>query len=289
MRQGKEHAMHVSGPNGSSQNSGGLNSESLMSIRDFAQVVGVNQSVLRYYEKIGVLEPAYKPDNNYRFYSSQQIIIFNFIKVLTSAGFSLKDVAEMARDRAPNAMMGKLLGHMREVDREMNRLREAYTLMHIYADFIYQGINAQDRELGIYPMKERHFKMGPLNDFSKGPDFYDAFVTYCKQVQEQGVNLAYPIGGWWPDFQSFCMAPGTPTRFFSVDPTGPDARAEGNYLTGYAQGFYGDAKHLADLMSAYGQEHRLKLKGPVYHIYLLDEISQSDPENYLVQSSVQVV
>ena len=49
-------------------------------ISEFAKLRGININSLRYYEKLGILKPAYIDENtNYRYYSVEQISLLNKI------------------------------------------------------------------------------------------------------------------------------------------------------------------------------------------------------------------
>ena len=83
-------------------------------------------------------------------------------------------------------------------------------------------------------------------------------------------------------------APSQPSRFFSLDPKGHECKPAGLYLVGYTRGYYGETNDLSEKMKAYADEHELEFNGPVYNLYLFDEISISDPQNYLLQVSASV-
>jgi len=88
--------------------------------------------------------------------------------------------------------------------------------------------------------------------------------------------------------EAFLKNPGQPEYFFSADPTGNVHRKAGKYMVGYAQGYYGEFGDLPERMANYAQKNALTFAGPVYALYLLDEICLDDPSRYLVQVCVGV-
>lgn len=63
-------------------------------ISEFAKLRGININSLRYYEKLGILKPAYIDENtNYRYYSVEQISLLNKIILCIQLGISLKEMA----------------------------------------------------------------------------------------------------------------------------------------------------------------------------------------------------
>ena len=44
-----------------------------MSIKEFSRLTGISRELLRFYDKIGLLTPESRGENNYRYYGFQQI------------------------------------------------------------------------------------------------------------------------------------------------------------------------------------------------------------------------
>lgn len=67
-----------------------------MQIGEFAKLCGTNISVLRYYDKIGLLRPAFTDTvTGYRYYAPGQERFFRSIAMLGNAGFSLKEIGQV--------------------------------------------------------------------------------------------------------------------------------------------------------------------------------------------------
>ena len=113
-------------------------------------------------------------------------------------------------------------------------------------------------------------------------------MNFCNSADDYRINLRYPIGGYHYDIDSFLNAPGQPDKFFSLDPLGNCTRRAGKYLVGYTKGYYGEFGDLPQKMASYAQEHNLVCSGPVYTVYLLDEVSVTKPDEYLARLSVSV-
>ena len=54
------------------------------------------------------------------------------------------------------------------------------------------------------------------------------------------------------------------------------------------RGYYGHTGAMAKMLADYADENSMALTGPVYNIYLLDEISVIDPNRYLLQVSIPI-
>ena len=81
--------------------------ESYFTISEFAKLRNININSLRYYEKIGVLLPAYiDPSTKYRYYSAEQLLILDTILWCIDIGIPLKDLKQYQNN---NKFMGQKL------------------------------------------------------------------------------------------------------------------------------------------------------------------------------------
>ena len=86
-----------------------------------ARIVGVQTYTLRYYEKIGIIEPS-RSGGNIRLYSDRDIAQLHRVKTLMDdLGVNLAGVEVILR-MAQN--MAELQHHMEELESEVERLRE---------------------------------------------------------------------------------------------------------------------------------------------------------------------
>ncbi|MCL2030117.1 MAG: MerR family DNA-binding transcriptional regulator [Oscillospiraceae bacterium] len=256
----------------------------LLSIKEFSALTGVRQSTLRHYDEVKLFRPVRRGENGYRYYSAPQTIAIHFIRVLSSLDVPLKKIGEIQTDRTPERMLELLRRQELELNRQLLHLQRAYALILTYGDMIREGLNADEQALSVRRMEELPVVMGPPNDFSSG-SFYDSFFNFIGQMADRKMDAAHPIGGYYESMDAFGSVPGKPGRFFSITPAGRESKAAGEYLVGYARGYYGSLGDLPGRMKAHAEENGLVFAGPVYEMYLHDEISVTEPERYLIQVS----
>ncbi|MDR1891661.1 MAG: MerR family transcriptional regulator [Oscillospiraceae bacterium] len=265
-----------------------MNGTELMTMKKFAEFSGVKTTSLRYYDEIGLFCPAQRGENNYRYYSPQQIITVNLIQTLTKLDIPLEQIGEMERNRTPEKIMEMLIEQEENLDRQLRHIRECYTIIHTITRMIQTGCAAKETEITDCELREFPVVMGPVNDFENNQLFYETFIRFCSEAERQRINLCYPIGGYFESIDVFLETPAQPTRFFSLDPTGTDKKAAGRYLVGYARGYYGEMGDVPQRLTAYAREHNLKFTGALYVIYVHDELSVKETHRYLAQVSVPV-
>jgi len=254
---------------------------SLMSIKEFSQFTGISQSTLRYYDEIGLFIPGERKPNGYRYYAPEQITAVNFVQVMSFLKVPLKDIKGLSLDRGPQQMAMTLLEHSAHLTEELRRISELYSLMSVYQKLISEGLAADEDHIGLHVLESTPIALGPPTIFENDADFHEPFLEFYKDANAQRVNLAYPIGGFFSDMDSFEAAPGSPDMFYSLDPSGTDEIAAGSYLVGYTRGYYGVVNDLPQRLLDYAEEHDLSFDGPVYKLCILDEVSEPDPNNYL--------
>ena len=258
-----------------------------LTIKEFSKLSGIETTTLRYWDDIGLFTPEKRnPDNNYRYYSPQQIVAANFITVMSSLNIPLKTIAEAEAQREPESIMRLIEQQQRVLDKEMLRLRECYSIIHTRREMIIKGMKVDASKISIEQRDEQEMILGPPNEFKEGKTFYEPFMEFCNQAKELRINLNYPIGGYHDSMDSFLQAPSQPDCFFSLDSSGNSKRKAGDYLVGYSRGYYGELGDLPQRIEACAKEHSLSFTGPVYVCYLLDEICYRDPSEYLVEVSV---
>ena len=265
-----------------------MNKTDLLSIKKFSEFTGIKQSALRYYDEIGLFHPTFRGKNGYRYYSCQQIITVNLINVLASLNISRKKITELERSRTPKRILELFSEQESLLNEQLRQISDSYSIINTFRKLIEQGLSADIGAIHKCPAKRLPISLGPPNHFQENEQFYHSFVDYCSYAQRHGVNLSYPIGGYYENLDSFAAAPSQPDNFFSLNPLGKQEKAADDYLVGYAHGYYGDMGDIPKRLSDYAKANGLDLAGPVYAIYLLDEICLANSDKYLVQISVRI-
>ena len=264
-----------------------MKEKDLLSIAKFSEYTGIKQSVLRHYDEVGLFKPAKRDENGYRYYSPKQTISVNLINVMHNVNIPIKTIKEFTKHRNPGQILNLFREQELSLNRELQRIQQAYSIIHIYKAMIYEGLDANEQEISIRQMAAIPIEIGPVNDFSSGY-LYESYRTFLELMDERNISSAYPAGGYYEDMDSFIKSNGQPDRYFNHTPNGHDIKNAGEYLVGYNRGFYGCLGDLPERMKKYADEHQLSFTGPVYEIYLFDEVVIDDPDQYLIQISVPV-
>ena len=261
-----------------------------LSIQEFSTLSGVGMSTLRYWDEIGLFSPIMRnPENNYRYYSPIQLTALNFVTTLSELEIPLKTIGELRKERDPENLLRLLEKHERSMDMEMRRLRRRYSIIHARQELIRYGMRIDDTQVSVLYREDKALILWPRNEYEDGDSFIGPLTSFVQHTAEYHINLSFPIGGYYDNIESFIRDPERPDRFFSIDPTGNYTRKAGDYLIGFAKGYYADFGDLPERMASYAKDNALTLSGPVYVMYLYDEISSLDPSQYIAQACVSVI
>jgi len=210
------------------------------------------------------------------------------IRVLTEIGVPLKTIKELTKNRTPETLL-KLLSKNRDIlADELRFLTDVYSVICTFHELLVEGMSITETDIYVSERPEKRVILGDINDFGCESGFLRAFTHFCMTQHIPKLNMSYPVGGYFENMAVFQKEPSRPTRFFSLDPKGQEKKEAGLYLIGYTRGYYGQTNDLPGKMVAFAKKNGLMFNGPVYNLYLFDEVSTIDPEQYLLQVSAPV-
>jgi DNA-binding transcriptional MerR regulator len=264
-----------------------LKNDYLLSIREFSELTDFSLTKLRHYDDVELFQPVFRADNGYRYYSALQSITINCINVMKSVQLPIKKINDIMKKRTPEKILDFLSKHEVELNAELFKLQQAYAIIHTYVTLIQEGLQADEQKIACRRMEATPIEIGPRNDFS-GKRFNDSFFAFLQEMRKRRVDSAYPAGACYTSMDSLRENPGRPEYFFAHTPAGRDLKEKGDYLVGYARGYYGDLGDLPQRLEAYAKAHGMVFNGPVYEDYLHNELTEENPDRYLIRVAAKV-
>ncbi|MDS3861720.1 heavy metal-responsive transcriptional regulator [Thermosynechococcaceae cyanobacterium BACA0444] len=131
---------------------------SALKIGDVAKQSGVSVPTLRYYETLGLITPAERGDNGYRYYALTVISQVLFIKKAQALGLALDEIRQIldVRDRGelPCEMVQSLLAQkIQQLNTQISQMQTFKQELEAYQTQ-WQGITPQLSETEICPLIE---------------------------------------------------------------------------------------------------------------------------------------
>ncbi len=168
-------------------------------ISEFAKLRDININSLRYYEKLGLLKPAFIDENNgYRYYSSEQVSILNKIILCIQLGIPLKEMVKFL-DAEGNLESQKLLEQGRIVAQK--RIQEMQNNLD-YIEYSLKNIEENKDYSANEGVYKRYFdeRKIMITDFYTDIDilepkkFLAEISNIYKYAQKKGMFPILPAG-----------------------------------------------------------------------------------------------
>ena len=138
-------------------------------IGEVANLLNMSPQSLRFYDKAGVVVPAYtNPKTGYRYYSYDQIHYIDRVKYLQRFGFTLEDIRDALDTNDVSRFRRLLMQRQEQIRQEVSHLQGLLDELDWYADYYshaadydHNGLPYQQRETELYILAEP-FRKYPL-------------------------------------------------------------------------------------------------------------------------------
>jgi len=117
-------------------------------VKKLAKLSGISVRTLRFYDKIGLLKPAYYGDNNYRYYEEEQILMLQQILFYRELGFPLNDIQRMISSDNFNKI-DALISHKQVLAQSLDRTKKLIKTIDQTIAHLRGEITMCNRELFI--------------------------------------------------------------------------------------------------------------------------------------------
>lgn len=266
-----------------------------MKISEFAQVTGITRRNLLFYDKIGLLSPAMIDENNkYRYYAYHQIDTANVITVLREIGMPLKEIKEYLCGRSPEKLIRMLDVQKRIVEKKIAALVQISDMLDTRIDLTEKGLHADVNAIAVKEYEAAPILLGPElpanNHILDGWYYLIDFYEFCRQNQ---VIRGLPTGAIIDHADLLRGNFAHPSRYYYRPVSGSSypnnaKKPKGLYVIGQEYAEYAKSYPLYVRLYSYIEGAGLKICGHAYEEYLLDEISTTDPTQYLLQVAIHV-
>lgn len=179
-----------------------------MSIGKVSKLKNVSIKSLRYYDKIGILKPAYiNEETNYRYYTSEQLYLLDAITLCIKLGIPLKDLNQYVEHDSINLQKllydGKILAEEKilEIHKCLETLQD--TLQELAVSGNHNGLAKipEPHSALLLPdgfcqksLAVRTILTVPLAEMDT-PKYYGQYILKLfVTAQQQGLSVSYPSG-----------------------------------------------------------------------------------------------
>ncbi len=262
----------------------------IFSVSKFAKYSRTTRDTLHHYDKIGLLSPIARGENNYRYYSSDQLVVANVIRTLQESGLSLAEIKALRDRRSPENTDGELTHLIGWIDEKIGELLQTRKLLSSFQKSIRAASDIDEEAINIQALPAEAIILGERNDYSGGKSAYDALLRFYRSVEERylNVDLNYPVWAFFPRDRIRRGDWRMPERYYFHNPEGHDRRPAGLYAVGYTRGGYGQSDALYRRLTEHIEEKGFEICGGAYEEYPLSDVCVPDEEKYLMRVMIAV-
>jgi len=263
---------------------------SLISVSELAKLARVSRSALIFYDNIGLVAPAERGDNSYRYYSPHQVTSTNLINTLQELDIPLKKITELIKHRTPESIVSLFSEQDKHISQRVEKLHRSQKLLLTLKNIIEECLSVDEEKIETCWREEEDILLGPQVDYSGGLTIEEAFLNFFKHwsAADKDLDLNYPVYGFFSEERIKRGDWFGPDKFYFKMPGSPDKKPAGLYVIGYSRGYYGHSDTLYKRLLAYIEENALEISGPAFEEYPFNEISITDPHTYLIRASIMV-
>ncbi|MCM1173534.1 MAG: MerR family transcriptional regulator [Blautia sp.] len=177
-----------------------------LSIGKVSRLKNVSIKSLRYYDRIGILKPAFiNTETNYRYYTEEQLYLLDAITLCIKLGIPLKDLNRYVENDSINLQKllydGKILAEEKimEIHQCLEALQETLRRLSISESGMAKipeskaGLLLPD---GFYQntLGARTILTVPLEEFDTPKYYGQHILKLFVTAQQAGINVSYPSG-----------------------------------------------------------------------------------------------
>lgn len=259
---------------------------------EFAKLVGTTKHTLFYYDEIGLFSPEIKKGNGYRYYSYEQLDVFDVIYTLRELDVPLEEIKEYMDQRTTGRLLELLQKEEKIIGQKMKKLRKTREWIQKKMTHLENVMQADWDSIAIEEEPERYLiqwtvesqdqrvwaeEIGNLLDYCIVHDIKSPYAIGYRQNMEdieQGIYDNYHI--------FYEMLDSKPAKVEYVVKPG------GEYLTAYHKGSYRTVGETYQKMLEYARAGGIRLGRYWYEDSLLDSLTVSREEEYITKIACRV-
>lgn len=113
------------------------------SIKEVASLLGINANKIRFYEKKGLINPERGEENEYRYFSDEEVIKLHSILLYRALGLSVKDIEELLKNTTKENYLGNFYNQWKVVNDKIHELSQMRQALEHIMDEMYLMTDGQ--------------------------------------------------------------------------------------------------------------------------------------------------
>lgn len=257
-----------------------MNKKSCMPISEFARLTGIRKENLRFYDQVGLLSPEFRADNNYRYYTRQQLATAYLISSLRELGVSLESIKQYIGSRTPQSMLELFAEQDKHICAELDRLNSMREVMKLYSEMAMQAI---EHEYDVAIVDREAERIFLIPEISQDLSDDDAVIMAYEYAKQHGIGMGYPLGAILGNSDDADKKLFVKRYYFNTERKANAYKPKGKYVIAYGRCRLGESEKVYLRLHEFAINNNLKIARDIYEEYPLDQLSIGGDELYCVR------
>ena len=263
-----------------------MHKKSCLAIGEFARLTGIRKENLRFYDRIGLLSPEFRAENNYRYYTRRQLNTAYLISALRDLGVGLDEIKRYAGQRTPQKMLALFAEQEKRIKAELDRLYSMREIIKIYGSMAKQAVEYDEM---IYLQECACEPIFAIPEHKNSLSEDDEIVLAYEDAAAHGISSGSPMGAvlYRPDCAELDRLK-VRSSYFKTKRKHNGFKPAGKYAIAYGRCVLGGPDEVCRKLMEFICEQGLSMVGDIYEEYPLNELSVDNEESYCVCLAVRV-
>ena len=269
-----------------------MNRNNYMTTGEFAKLMGVSKHTLFHYDDIKLFCPEIVADNEYRYYSFNQMETFNIILLLKELGMSLNDIKEFLNHRSSQKFLDIFEIKEQQIRQDINRLENQRKWIQQRKKKLIAAQNQDFSDITIQSLPERYYLYRKVQDSSH--------ITFLTQINEliieyealktgNDYDIAYIQHSNHLDYGIFDQYDNI-VLLLEQKPKKVAYRTfpAGEYLVTYHIGHWNTIGEAYQRLFQYKIDHQIETEEEYLEYYIVDNFTAMNIEDYVTEIAVKI-
>lgn len=259
---------------------------------EFAKITGVTKHTLFHYDNIGIFSPELKLENDYRYYSTLQLEVFDVICMLKELNMPLNEIKEYLNQRNPLLLIDLLEREEKIIQQKIRELTNMKKWVQKKTSVIKSTLATDLNQIIVQQQPEQYLISALLDSFDDNTLTKEIgkLYSFCKSY---GIRSSYGLGVT----QKYSFIKENILNHYHMIYILLDEKPKklpymtkpaGDYLSVYHQGSYETIGTSYKRLLDYAKIHQIQFIGDFYEDVLLDEIAVKGYDNYVFQITINI-
>lgn len=272
---------------------GGDNIKTYFSIGEVSKLFDLSIKTLRYYDKVGILKPAYvNQENKYRYYSREQFMSIDVIKYCKIMGMALEDIKKLIdSDSSIESMMNTIDRQNKMIENKIKELSDVKNYLNDIEFKVNELLKYDLNNVFIKYNKERKVNVYKCN--SKDEVELEMYLRHIILHIQDKYNDVYPIISGSISYEKV-IKEGKALLYDDIVDFKEREKYEnehilpaGEYLTIIYDDNWNNAYDYYQKIIDYAKNNNIELIGNFNEIWILSRVDSDTKEKTLVQLEIR--